>query len=78
MDICAHNSFLLWTLIHPEWNQQHRDRRRLYLLELGRALVLPAVLHRDREGLQRPIVRAISVVTGDFAPAANPPALADP
>ena len=66
MDICAHNAFVLWTELNPDWNRRSTDRRRLFLLELGKALTLPLIRQRDINGLQRPILRAIAATTGDF------------
>lgn len=36
IDIAAVNAFVLWIHLHPEWNKSYRERRRLFLLELGK------------------------------------------
>ena len=39
LDICAVNSFVLWTAINPNWHQHNLHRRRLFLKEMGQELV---------------------------------------
>ena len=71
LDICAHNAYIVWRDLHPEWQQLRNDKRRLYLLDLGKSLVRPHIRDRDRAGLQRPILRAIAAATGEFDPPAH-------
>ncbi|XP_034562753.1 piggyBac transposable element-derived protein 4-like [Notolabrus celidotus] len=46
LDISAWNSLVLWTAVQPEWNKQRPDRRRLFLVKLGKALVTPHMSRR--------------------------------
>ncbi|KRZ02803.1 hypothetical protein T11_16299 [Trichinella zimbabwensis] len=40
IDVSANNGYLLWTNCNPEWNVKKMYRRRLYLEELGKALLI--------------------------------------
>ncbi|XP_052463478.1 piggyBac transposable element-derived protein 4-like [Carassius gibelio] len=46
LDVSAYNSFVLWTKINPSWNKGNFSRRRLFLEELGVALVGPYMKRR--------------------------------
>ncbi|XP_059401128.1 piggyBac transposable element-derived protein 4-like [Carassius carassius] len=46
LDVSAYNSFVLWTKINPSWNKGNCSRRRLFLEELGVALVGPYMKRR--------------------------------
>ncbi|KRZ12308.1 PiggyBac transposable element-derived protein 4 [Trichinella zimbabwensis] len=48
IDVSANNGYLLWTHCSPEWNASKKYRRRLYLEELGKALITPQILRRKR------------------------------
>ena len=39
IDISAYNAFVLWTSINPQWNGKKLTKRRLYLEQLGQALI---------------------------------------
>ena len=71
LDICAHNAYIVWGDLYPEWQQLRNDKRRLFLFDLGKSLVMPHIRDRDRAGLQRPILRAIAAATGEFEPPAH-------
>ncbi|XP_038576656.1 piggyBac transposable element-derived protein 4-like [Micropterus salmoides] len=47
LDVSAYNSFVLWTEINPTYNQGKCHRRRLFLEELGRELVMPLIKRRQ-------------------------------
>ncbi|KRZ02060.1 hypothetical protein T11_15453 [Trichinella zimbabwensis] len=51
--VSANNGYLLWTHCNPQWNASKMYRRRLYLEELGKALVTPQIFRRKR--LPRPL-----------------------
>ena len=70
LDICAHNAYIVWRDLHPEWQANRNDKRRVFLLDLGKSLVMPQIRERDRAGLHRPILRAIAAATGQFDPPA--------
>ncbi|CAH2009351.1 unnamed protein product [Acanthoscelides obtectus] len=46
IDTSAYNAFVLWTSINPNWNENKLTKRRLYLEELGKALVTPLITSR--------------------------------
>ncbi|KAL1266164.1 hypothetical protein QQF64_001839 [Cirrhinus molitorella] len=47
LDVSAYNAFVLWVEINPSWNNGRKYRRRLFLEELGRALVAPLMQRRE-------------------------------
>ena len=47
LDVSAYNSFVLWTEMDPMWNKQKCFKRRLFLEELGEALVTPFMIRRQ-------------------------------
>ncbi|XP_034390351.1 piggyBac transposable element-derived protein 4-like [Cyclopterus lumpus] len=47
LDISAYNAFVIWMALNPEWNGGKLQRRRLFLEELGKALVKPQILRRQ-------------------------------
>ncbi|KAL7370492.1 hypothetical protein ABVT39_002196 [Epinephelus coioides] len=46
VDVSAHNAFVLWMEIDPNWNWGKHHRRRLFLEELGSELVVPLINRR--------------------------------
>uniref|UniRef100_A0AAZ1Y4A3 PiggyBac transposable element-derived protein domain-containing protein n=1 Tax=Oreochromis aureus TaxID=47969 RepID=A0AAZ1Y4A3_OREAU len=48
LDVSLYNSYVLWTAIDPSWKQQKDYKRRLYVEEVGEALVNPHILKRGR------------------------------
>ncbi|XP_057696551.1 piggyBac transposable element-derived protein 4-like isoform X1 [Corythoichthys intestinalis] len=46
LDISAFNAFLLYTSVNPGWNANKLYRRRLFLEEVGNALIMPEVHRR--------------------------------
>ncbi|XDV25949.1 hypothetical protein PO909_029773 [Leuciscus waleckii] len=47
LDVSAYNSFVLWREINPTWGQLKSYKRRLFLEELGKALVYPFMKRRQ-------------------------------
>lgn len=47
LDISAYNSYVLWTSIHPSWEQRKSFRWRLFLEELGGSLIAPLLSMRQ-------------------------------
>ncbi|CAL9706202.1 unnamed protein product [Knipowitschia caucasica] len=43
VDVSAYNAYVLWTAINQKWNAGKLYRRRLFLEELGKALVTPKI-----------------------------------
>ncbi|KAE8296656.1 hypothetical protein D5F01_LYC05417 [Larimichthys crocea] len=48
LDVSLYNAFVLWTSIEPSWEQQKGHRRRLFIEEVGEALVTPHMEKRER------------------------------
>ncbi|XP_021162792.2 piggyBac transposable element-derived protein 3 isoform X1 [Fundulus heteroclitus] len=48
VDVSAYNAYVLWTEINQQWNAGKLHRRRLFLEELGKALVTPKMQTRAR------------------------------
>lgn len=48
VDVSAYNAYVLWTEINQQWNASKLHRRRLFLEELGKALVIPKIQSRVR------------------------------
>lgn len=47
LDVSALNSYVLWSDMRPEWHSGKSFRRRLFLEELGKALVAPLMESRQ-------------------------------
>ncbi|XP_052423857.1 piggyBac transposable element-derived protein 4 isoform X5 [Carassius gibelio] len=47
LDVSAYNAFVLWMEINHSWNEGKKYRRRLFLEELGKALVAPLMKRRE-------------------------------
>nr|XP_005172805.1 dual specificity protein phosphatase 26 isoform X1 [Danio rerio]XP_005172806.1 dual specificity protein phosphatase 26 isoform X1 [Danio rerio] len=48
LDVSAYNAFVLWMDLNPSWEAQKTNRRRIFLQDLGRALVTPHLQRRER------------------------------
>uniref|UniRef100_A0AAV2L7G4 Reverse transcriptase domain-containing protein n=1 Tax=Knipowitschia caucasica TaxID=637954 RepID=A0AAV2L7G4_KNICA len=48
VDVSAYNAYVLWTAINQKWNAGKLYRRRLFLEELGKALVTPKIQMRAK------------------------------
>ncbi|XP_070836495.1 large ribosomal subunit protein uL3 isoform X1 [Chaetodon trifascialis] len=48
LDVSAYNAFVLWTHVDPQWNGGASHKRRLFLEELGKAMVNPLMQERQR------------------------------
>uniref|UniRef100_A0AAX7T8F5 PiggyBac transposable element-derived protein domain-containing protein n=1 Tax=Astatotilapia calliptera TaxID=8154 RepID=A0AAX7T8F5_ASTCA len=73
LDISLYNGYVLWTAVDPAWQRNKGYRRRVYIEQVGEALVQPCIARRER--LPR------SVLTAEFvrqAQAAASPDAADP
>ncbi|XP_049456868.1 piggyBac transposable element-derived protein 4-like [Epinephelus fuscoguttatus] len=48
LDVSAYYSYVLWTCLHPNWEIKKKYRRRIFLELLGKELVIPCILQRER------------------------------
>ncbi|XP_067088064.1 piggyBac transposable element-derived protein 4-like [Osmerus mordax] len=74
LDISAYNAFVIWMAMNPEWNRSKLQRRRLFLEELGKALVTPQIQRRQhvpRTPASAAIMRRIQVENAS-APSTRP------
>ncbi|KRX58723.1 hypothetical protein T09_15153 [Trichinella sp. T9] len=46
IDVSAYNAYVLWTEKHSAWNVRRLHKRRLFVEELGKALVKPEMMRR--------------------------------
>ncbi|TWW67475.1 UDP-glucuronosyltransferase 1-6 [Takifugu flavidus] len=46
LDISAYNAFVIWMALNPEWKRVKLQKRRLVLVDLGKALVRPQIERR--------------------------------
>ncbi|KAL4009285.1 hypothetical protein ACER0C_003137 [Sarotherodon galilaeus] len=72
IDVSLYNGFVLWTAVDPAWKQSKSHRRRLYIEEVGEALVKPHMARRER--LPRPSLTAEFVRHAQYAAASDPSA----
>lgn len=47
IDVSAYNAYVVWRETHPEWMQTKRNRRRMFLEQLGKDLVRALILRRE-------------------------------
>ncbi|XP_030270458.1 piggyBac transposable element-derived protein 4-like [Sparus aurata] len=48
IDVSSYNAFVLWREINPGWLPGKRNKRRLFLEQLGKAMVTPLIQKRER------------------------------
>ncbi|KAJ4938375.1 hypothetical protein JOQ06_002995 [Pogonophryne albipinna] len=74
IDISAFNAYVVWTAINPAWNEGKHHVRRLFLAELGKALVTPVIQRRQslpHTPASASLVKRVQN-TPDTPPAASP------
>ncbi|XP_028820478.1 piggyBac transposable element-derived protein 4-like [Denticeps clupeoides] len=82
LDVSAVNAFIVWTAIDPTWNHGKSNKRRLFLQELGKKLVMPHMSRRQHlpqsPGATRLVLQARTSLAdrdgGSFAHATDTPA----
>ncbi|KAM4038566.1 uncharacterized protein ACNLHF_016923 [Anomaloglossus baeobatrachus] len=48
LDVAAYNAFVLWTHIHQGWISKKKNKRMMFLEELGRSLIKAHIDQRER------------------------------
>ncbi|XP_071256255.1 piggyBac transposable element-derived protein 4-like [Salvelinus alpinus] len=48
LDVSSYNAFVIWREINPDWMPGKRNKRRVFLEQLGKALVKPQIQRRQR------------------------------
>ncbi|KAJ8015799.1 hypothetical protein DPEC_G00000030 [Dallia pectoralis] len=46
LDVSSYNAFVIWREVHPDWMPGKRNKRRVFLERLGKALVRPLIERR--------------------------------
>ncbi|KAJ7993964.1 hypothetical protein DPEC_G00260590 [Dallia pectoralis] len=46
LDVSSYNAFVIWLEVHPDWMPGKRNKRRVFLERLGKALVRPLIERR--------------------------------
>nr|XP_020449835.1 uncharacterized protein LOC109956816 [Monopterus albus] len=69
LDVSLFNSYILWTVIQPCWNQNKSYQRKLFIEQVGETLVRAHILQRER--LPR-TPGAAGVMADLWGPAAGP------
>ncbi|XP_037530523.1 piggyBac transposable element-derived protein 4-like [Nematolebias whitei] len=64
LDVSAYNAYVLWIEINQQWNASKLYRRRLFLEELGKALVTPKIQNRVRPARSPAAAAVIAKVQG--------------
>ncbi|KAL4008155.1 hypothetical protein ACER0C_002007 [Sarotherodon galilaeus] len=75
LDVSAFNAYVVWTAIDPTWNQGKSFKRRLFLAELGKALVTPLIQRRQhipRTPASASLVKSVQAPVSAAALAALP------
>jgi hypothetical protein len=64
IDIAAVNAFTTYVINFPEWNAKKPNRRRLFLVELGKQLIVPLVGKRceNTNGLKTNTLQAMETI----------------
>lgn len=68
LDTAALNAYVIYTANHPEWLPGKRDRRRRFLIELGKQLVVPAVQRRRTTNFSIPLRASVETFLRSAAP----------
>ena len=75
LDISSYNTFVIWREIHPDWIPGKRNKRRVFLQELVKALVTPFIAWRERiprMEASAAVVRAVKATTATTQRALDP------
>ncbi|KAK6312560.1 hypothetical protein J4Q44_G00182240 [Coregonus suidteri] len=74
VDVSAYNAYVLWTEINQQWNGGKLYRRRLFLEELGKALITPKIQRRVRPPRSTAAASAVQKIqAGPSTHASNQP-----
>ncbi|XP_061085309.1 uncharacterized protein LOC133118973 [Conger conger] len=76
VDVSAYNAFVIWTEIFPDWKASKLFKRRLFLKELGRALVTPHIERRQHLPRSQAAVVMVRRIQEEDAPTPPVPKVA--
>ncbi|XP_029600134.1 piggyBac transposable element-derived protein 4-like [Salmo trutta] len=74
LDVSSYNAFVIWREIKPDWMPRKRNKRRVFLEQLGKALVKPLIQRRQRLPRTEAASALVKVLQGADRDAAPPPA----
>ncbi|XP_061089207.1 piggyBac transposable element-derived protein 4-like [Conger conger] len=77
IDVTAHDAFVIWNEVNPTWMAGGQNKRRVFLEQLGRALVTPRIqrrTHVPRTATSAALVRAVQWVEHGPVPSEIPSA----
>ncbi|XP_055717372.1 piggyBac transposable element-derived protein 4-like [Salvelinus fontinalis] len=61
IDVSLYNAFVIWNKINPTWMPDKRNKRVLFLEQLGKTLVTPQIKRRERLLRTAALVKAVQV-----------------
>ncbi|XP_022609640.1 piggyBac transposable element-derived protein 4-like, partial [Seriola dumerili] len=74
IDVSSYNAFVIWREINPTWMSRKQNKRRVFLEQLGKALVIPLIERRKHV----PRTEASAAVVKDIQSAGAPDQPEDP
>uniref|UniRef100_A0A914DM82 PiggyBac transposable element-derived protein domain-containing protein n=1 Tax=Acrobeloides nanus TaxID=290746 RepID=A0A914DM82_9BILA len=62
VDLCGYASFIIWSEDHPNWEENKKDKRRLFLKALGNELIRPHIDRRSQNprSMQKNVRKAMN------------------
>jgi hypothetical protein len=64
IDVSSYNAFMIWNKVNPTWMADKRNKRRVFLEPLGKALVTPHIQRRERPSPTAASVALLKAVQG--------------
>lgn len=71
LNVACWNSFVVWIINNPDWNQRNLAKRRLFLKDLAEALMMPQIRRRSLEVKLHSSVRIAMGLCGVQSPQAS-------
>ena len=75
LDVSSYNAFVIWRAIHRDWMPGKRNKQRVFLEDLGKALVTLFIARRERiprMEMSAAVVRAVKATTAPAQRALDP------
>ncbi|XP_053274074.1 piggyBac transposable element-derived protein 3-like, partial [Pleuronectes platessa] len=73
LDVSSYNAFVIWREVNPDWMSGKRNKRRVFLEQLGKALVAPYIARRERVPRTEASAAVVKAVKASAAAAAAEP-----
>ncbi|XP_047206254.1 uncharacterized protein LOC124858308 [Girardinichthys multiradiatus] len=68
IDVSSYNAFVIWREINPTWMSHKQNKRRLFLEQLGKALVTPLIERRKQVPRTEPSAAVVKAIPSPGAP----------